>query len=393
MNQRKIIDSFKPIEFMPGQALIKEGEISDKAYLIREGECTMQSSKSPLSAFSHIKKGAETTLKAKRGFLSQSTNTFQFGILESKQWAGEERLLRKEEFQFSYSIIAKTHVKAYEITKYDARRKLTAELMMYLVKISEQRFQWIDQHTRYLIQSAKKLANMDPSKEKYDDNLAEIRKKFPAASLQAITNIQKKHMALKSASMSTMSLNASKISLNEEKASMTMKKSSVLNRTDEMFIMSTVSTKSNAAPVPPFKSSTATSIKMPAYSAWMSTLSSQTPKGSNLRPIVTVYERPFHQMNMATSSPHALGLTSLIPKFPKPFKSSIAIRMSEEKFKKVLSTRNTSSSVTPAMPEGMKNFQVGNRTIRILNHSDIYRKKPNTPRINYLTNINKDYCL
>jgi CRP-like cAMP-binding protein len=114
--------------------LIKEGEIGDKAYLLKEGECIIQSQKNPLTAFEppHIK--VDTTLKTKRGFLSQSTSSLRFGILESNQWAGEERLLKKEEQPFGYSIIARTPVKAYEITRQDAKRKLPTELMLFLLK-------------------------------------------------------------------------------------------------------------------------------------------------------------------------------------------------------------------------------------------------------------------
>lgn len=52
------------------------------------------------------------------GYFSHTLNSFQIGIIEEKQWAGDEILARKEE-PFMYSVVAQTVVELLCITKAD----------------------------------------------------------------------------------------------------------------------------------------------------------------------------------------------------------------------------------------------------------------------------------
>jgi len=140
----------------------------------------------------------DTALRTKRGFLSSTTNTFQFGILEKNQWAGEERLIKEIDEPSGYSIIAKTKVRAFSISKEDAKKKFTKEIMEFIVNLVKQRYIWIKERAKSLTQASVNVAKMDPSDIKYDDNLAELTKKFPTATSYVLTNIRKKSIIAKS---------------------------------------------------------------------------------------------------------------------------------------------------------------------------------------------------
>lgn len=111
---------------------------------------------------------------------------------------GEERILKKVEEPFDYSVKARTKIKAYSITKIDANKKLPKEIMQSLVKMVEQRYKWIEDRARSLIKASVAVAKMDPSKEKYDEIFAKLTKKYPAAMPNALTSMRKKQIALKS---------------------------------------------------------------------------------------------------------------------------------------------------------------------------------------------------
>lgn len=201
MNQQKIFDSFRGVDFYPGQYLIKEGDIGDEAFLIKEGECSIESRRNPLSYAATKEFGnkkVDVSLRTQRGYLSKTLNTLQYGILQKNQWAGEERLIKSEEEPFDYSIIALTKVRAYAITKNDAKKKLPREIMLKIMKNVDQRIKWFSERAKSLITASIAVAKMDPSQEKYDEQLAIISKKYPAAMPSVLTNIRKKQFIHKS---------------------------------------------------------------------------------------------------------------------------------------------------------------------------------------------------
>eukprot|EP00831_Metopus_contortus_P063604 TRINITY_DN5616_c0_g1_i4.p1 TRINITY_DN5616_c0_g1~~TRINITY_DN5616_c0_g1_i4.p1 ORF type:complete len:400 (+),score=65.19 TRINITY_DN5616_c0_g1_i4:203-1402(+) len=194
--QRKILDCFKPVDFPAGQSLIREGEVSDIAYLIKEGECRVFSTRNPLcdsvNANPKSKKKTDIDLRSIRGYMSHTTATYQFGILEKNQWVGEERILKKEEEPFDYTIEAKTNVKAFAISKQDAQKKFPKEFIESIQKEVQQRYKWIEQRAKNLARASTKVARMDPLSNKYDESLVVTSRKFPIASKVVLNNIRKK---------------------------------------------------------------------------------------------------------------------------------------------------------------------------------------------------------
>ncbi len=199
-SQRKIIDCFQVRAFAPGQYLIREGELGSEAFLIKEGECSLESRKSPLTVAAgnlSSKRTVDTLIKPKRGFFSDTINKFQFGILERNQWAGEERLLKEREEPFDYSVVAMSKVLAYAISKRDAEKRLPTEFKEFLQRIVSERFRWIEERTKSLVATTRTVAQMDPSKERYDEHLRDLVKKYPAAMPNALKNIRKLQLMTK----------------------------------------------------------------------------------------------------------------------------------------------------------------------------------------------------
>lgn len=57
-------------------------------------------------------------LSRNNGYLSQTTNSFQLGIIGENQWTGDENLVFKDN-PFPFSIVAKTKIQSLMISKSD----------------------------------------------------------------------------------------------------------------------------------------------------------------------------------------------------------------------------------------------------------------------------------
>jgi hypothetical protein len=62
--------------------------------------------------------------KKKRGYMSKTTNTFQFGVKGRGQWIGEDILILGSNDPFYFSVIAVGRVQVIEISKNDMLTKL-----------------------------------------------------------------------------------------------------------------------------------------------------------------------------------------------------------------------------------------------------------------------------
>lgn len=198
------MDCFRLCVFAPGQHIIREGELGSDAFLIKEGECSLESSKSPLNAGpvksedeGMPKKTVDTLLRPQRGFFSDTINRLQFGILQKNQWAGEDRLIKETTEPFNYSVVALSRVVTYSISKHDAEKKLPLELKKFLKNLMAERSRWIEERTKVLASTTEAVSQMDPSCEKYDERLNEVLKKYPAALPHALKSIRKLQLITK----------------------------------------------------------------------------------------------------------------------------------------------------------------------------------------------------
>lgn len=181
---------------------MREGEKSDCAYLVKEGECIFLSTKNPIAEFNmnqSVQKPMDTMVRQHRGFLSRTTNTYQFGILEKNQWIAEERLLRDRDEPAGYSVVTRTWVKGFVVSRKDAQRKFTREIMDFIQGLVQQRYYWVRERAKELTQTSVRVAGMDPSEAKYDESYAETTKRFSTAAPYAQKTISKMNLTQRSA--------------------------------------------------------------------------------------------------------------------------------------------------------------------------------------------------
>ena len=121
------------------------------------------------------RKKPDMDLRSIRGYMSPTTSTYQFGILEKNQWAGEERLIKKSKGPFDYSITARTNVTAFVISKEEAIKKFPKEFMQFIEEQVVQRYKWIEERAKRLAITSTHVADMDPfNKRELQHNCQEI---------------------------------------------------------------------------------------------------------------------------------------------------------------------------------------------------------------------------
>lgn len=77
-----------------------------------------------------------------KGYISETTSTFQLGIRTSGQWVGEDILVFND-LPFPFSVIAKTEVVVLAITKHDLLTKLPYEFKHMLEENAKDRNKWM----------------------------------------------------------------------------------------------------------------------------------------------------------------------------------------------------------------------------------------------------------
>ncbi|CDW85500.1 UNKNOWN [Stylonychia lemnae] len=162
----KIARCFNEKQFYPGQKLIREGDIHNTAYIIKEGDCVLMSNQNPSDIrFNEEGKPVPKILKGlatlkqdqkKKGYMSKTTNTFQFGVKGKGQWVGEDILiLNGQDHPFYFSVVAVGRVNVLEISRLDMVTKLPQQFVKYLEKSSLKRKDFVLQRMRNINQTIK----------------------------------------------------------------------------------------------------------------------------------------------------------------------------------------------------------------------------------------------
>lgn len=96
----------KEIEFLKGTYLIKEGSLTNFAFIVKSGELKIVSAELP--------KRLNVKTDFTKGYYNSTINAFQLGKIFEKEWAGIE-MLKLQGKKMPFSLIASTHVRAYKI--------------------------------------------------------------------------------------------------------------------------------------------------------------------------------------------------------------------------------------------------------------------------------------
>eukprot|EP00347_Sterkiella_histriomuscorum_P009018 403342844 len=237
-NREKMTQLFHKVSFIPNQTIIQEGQIPQMAYIIIEGHCKLQSNQIPIqkSMSTDDPKKAENFVTQNRGYFSKTMNTFQIGIISENQWIGEELLLMtmQERYEYlqqqvnnqeeqpnstmtksqwgfnigrqnqspqlsnakqktqkstvgiSYSVISKTNVTAYCISKEDLMTKLSKDIQLLINKQALKKQEWVQRRFRDIQIDVKKIFGMEQSYQNYVDKSKEVSKLYPQATKNSI---------------------------------------------------------------------------------------------------------------------------------------------------------------------------------------------------------------
>ena len=97
-----------------------------------------------------VRKGLEVLNqdKKKRGYMSKTTNSFQFGVKGKGQWVGEDIMVLASNEPFYFSVIAMGRMQVIEISKSDMLSKLPSQCVKHLERSSIKRKEWVLQRMK-----------------------------------------------------------------------------------------------------------------------------------------------------------------------------------------------------------------------------------------------------
>ena len=197
--RRKISNCFSERVFMPRMKLISEGETSNTAYIIKRGTWYLVSTKNPLlskvSQKGHIIVEKSKKMMSNKGYISETTSTFQLGLRTSGQWVGEDILILND-LPFPFSIIAKTEVVALAISKQDLQSKIPSEFRHMLEENARDRNKWLQKRIREITKTSHIIYSQDHKQTVYDKVLNQLISRHPQAISNALKSFTNHHVSL-----------------------------------------------------------------------------------------------------------------------------------------------------------------------------------------------------
>jgi ribosomal protein L20A (L18A) len=133
------------------------------------------------------------------GYLSPTTNSFQFGVKSDKQWLGEEAIIHRDQ-PFKYSVIAKTKMNVLEIAISDIASKMPRDFILSIEHCVKKRNEWQLERMRKISSVSKILYSQNGEQKAMDDVMGDLAKRHPKATSSAISSIRIREINKKYAS-------------------------------------------------------------------------------------------------------------------------------------------------------------------------------------------------
>lgn len=130
-----------------------------------------------------------------KGYISETTSTFQIGIRNEGEWVGEEVLLLND-LPFPFSVIAKTEITALEISKKDVQSKLPYSFRTLLEQNARDRNVWQQQRIREITKTSHIIYKQDHKQSVYDKVMNQLIARHPQASSNALKSFTNHHVKL-----------------------------------------------------------------------------------------------------------------------------------------------------------------------------------------------------
>lgn len=136
----------------------------------------------PGGAFTGVNSG-QTMSRSQRGF-----NMNQTGAMAGVNASGKKKAKKKSKGML-YSVIAKTQVQAYFITKDDMITKLSKDIQQLINKQAVKKQEWIMRRFEEIQNNAKAVFGMEHTYQNYVDKSKEVVKKFPQATKYSLKTL------------------------------------------------------------------------------------------------------------------------------------------------------------------------------------------------------------
>ncbi len=127
-----------------------------------------------------------------KSYFSQTTNSFQLGILSANEWIGDEFLFFGDSQSVPYSITSTKPLLVYALSREDFYSKFSKEMQMFLEENAAHKCRWIEKRFFEILKNLNQLK--DSYFEGITDKSSEVQKKFPRANSNALNTIRNKEL-------------------------------------------------------------------------------------------------------------------------------------------------------------------------------------------------------
>jgi CRP-like cAMP-binding protein len=177
-SKEKIAGLFELFQFKTGEILIKEGTISEFAYIVKEGECQLVSFKNP----------SNLDITVCQGLMSKTTSCFNIGVATEGEWVGHDSIITSKTMDFS--VIAHNNVVALRITKQNFLENLAKETQMALKDLLDRKSKWRRERKKNISYTITMSVASDAKQTKID--IENYSKNYPIASKNTIKSIKQR---------------------------------------------------------------------------------------------------------------------------------------------------------------------------------------------------------
>lgn len=161
-------------------------------HLVMTGDVLLKSSKSPLEidvdSDGRFIFNEDNKIITKKGYISDTLNTFQIGTKFEKQWIGEESLIL-EDGRYLYSAIAKNKVSTLEIFSNDFKAKFPREYVMKLTTAAKAHYEYLIDRMKSMTISSKHIYGIVEKQELYNKVYRNTKDSYPNASKNVLISI------------------------------------------------------------------------------------------------------------------------------------------------------------------------------------------------------------
>lgn len=182
-SKQKLLSYFEVVNFKNGDIILREGQMADYGYIIVEGDC---------KRVSHANPTKRPTSAPARGLMSRTTSCYNYGIVSTGEWIGDDSILMGN--SMIYSLIACSNVKVLRISKENFIEHMPRDSINKLKDRVEAKLQWLESR-KQTINSTIKEKVCETEEDAVEKTLKHTENSYPVANINAVLNIWRLELA------------------------------------------------------------------------------------------------------------------------------------------------------------------------------------------------------